>query len=67
MSAAGSDSDAETVITEGMIEREKGSKEKGTLGKVSQMTDVRWAWVEDRLKYCRTVRYKLVVVHACLD
>ena len=40
MSAAGSDSDAETVITEGMIEREKGSKEKGTLGKVSQMTDL---------------------------
>ena len=38
MSAAGSDSDAETVITEGMIEREKESKEKGTLGKVSQMT-----------------------------
>ena len=29
--------------------------------------DVRWAWVEDRLKDCRTVRYKLVVVHACLD
>ena len=21
--------------------------------------DVRWAWVEDRLKYCRRVRYKL--------
>ena len=38
MSAAGSDSDAETVITEGTIEREKGSKEKGTLGKVSQIT-----------------------------
>ena len=38
MSAAGSDSDAETVITEGTIEREKGSKEKETLGKVSQMT-----------------------------
>jgi len=38
MSATGSDSDAETVITEGMVEREKGSKEKGTLGKVSQIT-----------------------------
>ena len=37
MSAAGSDSDAETVITEGTIEREKGSKEKETLGKVSEI------------------------------
>ena len=26
--------------------------------------DVRWAWVENRLKYCRRVWYKLVVVHA---
>ena len=38
MSAAGSDSDAETVITEGTIERGKGSTEKETVGKVSQLT-----------------------------
>ncbi len=38
MSAAGSDSDAETVITEGMIEREKGRTEKEKQGKVSQIT-----------------------------
>ena len=40
MSAAGSDSDAETVITEGTIERGKGSTEKETVGKVSQLTYV---------------------------
>ena len=39
MSAAGSDSDAETVITEGTIERGKGSTEKETVGKVSQLTE----------------------------
>ncbi len=40
MSAAGSDSDAETVITEGMIERGKERTEKETQGKVpvSQIT-----------------------------
>ena len=38
MSAAGSDSDAETVITEGTIEGGKGSKEKEAMGKVSQIT-----------------------------
>jgi hypothetical protein len=39
MSAAGSDSDAETVITEGMIERGKERTEKETQGKVSQITE----------------------------
>ena len=38
MSAAGSDSDAETVITEGAIEGGKGNKEKKAMGKVSQIT-----------------------------
>jgi hypothetical protein len=38
MSAAGSDSDAETVITEGVIEGGKGSKEKKAMGKVPQIS-----------------------------
>ncbi len=60
MSAAGSDSDAETVITEGTIERGKGSKEKETLGKVSQITFFIgfWANMADgracRIRACRT-------------
>ena len=36
--AAASDSDAETVMTEGMVEGGKGDKEKREMGKVSQIT-----------------------------
>ncbi len=36
MSGTASDSDAETVITEGTIEGGKGNKEKAEMGKVSQ-------------------------------
>ena len=54
MSAAGSDSDAETVITEGTIERGKGSTEKETVGKVSQLTSrssqLNELWRQSRLK-----------------
>ena len=39
MLAAASDSDAETVMTEGMVEGGKGDKEKREMGKVSQITD----------------------------
>ena len=38
MLAAASDSDAETVMTEGMVEGGKGDKEKREMGKVSQIT-----------------------------
>ena len=39
MSGTASDSDAETVITEGTIEGGKGNTEKAEMGKVSQITN----------------------------